>query len=301
MRAISTSLFVALSGLLFGATCLSAESLLAYSHLTDQFWQIWSMDLDDKEPRQLTSSPFDKRHPAWLEAGKKIMFRTNNGQLYILDLVTQKEEQILLKFGQVSDPDWSQATKLLTFARFSPNLVDESEIWTIQLDGSEQRVITNLPGLQYHPDFSPDGSKIAYVSGKGPGQHEIWTMDRDGTNPSRLTENPSGYDLFPDWSPDGKKIAFVSDKKGSLDIWVTDEADKTQKQLTDYSGLDTCPAWSPDGRHILFASNQGGDLQIWMVDYLSGKQDQITYGPGESREPACVSGEPFKGEAGRDH
>jgi len=271
---------------------VAPEELLAYSHLTGGFWQIWIADLDGKNPKPVTTSRFDKRHPIWLDAGKKIVYRSNNGELYTLDLESEKEERILEKFGQVTDPDWSAAVGLLAFTRFSPNLTDESEIWTIRLDGTRQRVMTTLPGMQYHPAFSPDGQKIAYVSGKGYGTHEIWIMDKDGQNQKRLTQNQGGYDILPRWSLDGERIAFASDKASNIDIWVMNADGTNKKKLTDYEGLDTQPVWSSDGKNILFVSNRSGELQIWMVDYITSQVHQITYGPDESNDPACVRLEP---------
>jgi len=280
---------VALSGCGYSG---APEELLAYSHITGEYWQIWIADLAGKDPRPVTESPFDKRHPAWLEAGKRIVYRTSNGELHVLDLESKEEEKVLERFGQVSDADWSHAAGLLAFTRFSPNLADESEIWTVRLDGTGQRIITTSPGMQYHPAFSPGGERIAYVSGKGYGTHEIWIMDTDGKNQKRLTQNQAGYDIFPKWSPDGTKIAFASDRSGNLDIWVMDADGNNQKRLADYEGLDTCPVWSCDGRSIVFVSNRGGELQIWRVDHVDGTTFQITNGPGESTDPACARMQP---------
>jgi Tol biopolymer transport system component len=283
-------LFILFEMLIFSGckSSLVPKERLAYSHLTEGYWQVWFTDLNRAGSRHITTSPFDKRHPVWLDGGSTIMYRTNNGELYTLDVESGKEQRMLEKLGQVSDPDWSNAMGLLTFTRFSPNLADDSEIWTISLDGSGQRVLTNLQGMQYNPSFSPDGEKIAYVSGKGFGTHEIWVMDIDGKNQKRLTENKDGYDILPDWSPDGKRIAFASDRTGNLDIWVVDSDDGSQKRLTHYEGLDTYPAWSSDGRDIYFVSNRSGELRIWKVDYLSGEATQVTSGQGESIDPACV-------------
>jgi len=283
-------LFILCEMLIFSG-CKSSfvpKERLAYSHLTDGYWQVWVTDLNRAGSRQITVSPFDKRHPVWLDAGSTIMYRTNNGELYTLDVESGKEQRMLEKLGQVSDPDWSNAAGLLTFTRFSPNLADDSEIWTISLDGSGRHVLTNLQTMQYNPSFSPDGEKIAYVSGKGFGTHEIWVMDIDGTNQKKLTENTDGYDILPDWSPDGKRIAFTSDRSGSLDIWILDSDGSNLKRLTDYEGLDTCPAWSSDGRNIYFVSNRSGELQIWKVDCLSGETLQVTSGSGESSDLACI-------------
>jgi len=284
-----------LLGLLFIIIVLSGcksqiirEDLLACSRLTNGYWQIATMDASGKNVEVVTSTLVDKRHPVWLEDGKKIMYRTSNGELYILDLTANENQRVLDKFGQISDPDWSPVVQRLAFTRFSPNLADESNIWTIRLDGSDQRLLTNAPGMQYHPAISPDGRKIAFVSGKGFNAHTIWLTDTDGQNQKPLTVAKKGYDLFPRWSPDGHKIAFTSDRTGNLDIWIMDANGQNQMQLTEYEGLDTYATWSGDGKSIFFVSNRTGQLQIWQVDCMGRKEKQVTFGVCENNDPVCL-------------
>ena len=277
--------------LLILSGCQSSEvpkELLICSHLSSEYWQIAMCDLAKRKMRVLTTSHVDKRNPIWLKTDKKLMYRTANGELWVHDLGNGEEKRILEQFGQISDADWSYAADLLAFTRFSPNLADESDIWTIKLDGSDQHLVTNIQGMQYHPAISPDGEKIAYVSGKGLDAHTIWLMDIDGQNKKPLTETGRSYNLFPKWSPDGSRIAFVSETAGNLDIWLMDANGDNQEQLTTYDGLDTCPAWSGDGRRIFFVSNRTGRLQIWQVDCLNRQEKQITFGNGENNDPACI-------------
>ena len=83
----------------------------------------------------------------------------------------------------------------------------------------------------YVPQWSPDGSKIAFQCFKDDAKGEVYVMGADGGNVTRLTNN-SAQDDYPTWSPDGKKIAFVSDRGGKLEIYVMNADGSDQRRLT---------------------------------------------------------------------
>jgi len=96
---------------------------------------------------------------------------------------------------------------------------------------------------------SPDDG---YTSEPNAEAFEIYVMNSDGTNQTRLTDN-LGADIQPAWSPDGTKIAFVSARDGSANIYVMDADGSNQTRLTNMrAGRPMLPTWSPDGQHIAF-------------------------------------------------
>lgn len=119
------------------------------------------------------------------------------------------------------------------------------------------------------PVFSPDGTKIAFVSGRQ-GSKDIWMMNADGSDPYRLTSSLSPFQFFDDpaWSPDGSKIVCTSNRgvKGTPDLWLLDLQRATQTQLTDNDSLDWMPAWSRDGTKIAFVSDRSGQDSLWIMD-----------------------------------
>jgi Tol biopolymer transport system component len=138
----------------------------------------------------------------------------------------------------------------------------DAEIYRMNADGSHLTRLTNNSVDDTQPDWSPDGTKIAFMSGVHKGSNlEIYTMNADGTKQTRLTNDPHG-DAVPAWSPDGTKIAFVSDRGNDFEIeeiYVMN-ADGTEptniSNLTVGVGLpivaDSEPSWSPDGTQIAF-------------------------------------------------
>ncbi len=86
-------------------------------------------------------------------------------------------------------------------------------------DGSGLFNLTNDPGYDHYEAWSPDGSRIAFVSDRQ--EHsEIYVMNADGSGSATNLTNSPGSDRFPHWSPDGTHIAFISDRDGHAEIYV---------------------------------------------------------------------------------
>ncbi len=112
---------------------------------------------------------------------------------------------------------------------------------------------------------------------------EIYVMDSDGRNHTRLTINPA-RDYDPSWSPDGERIAFVSNReRGQEQIYVMDSDGGNPMRLTNDSTHQE-PAWSPVAEKIAYVRNKGG-RQIWIMDSDGGNQTQLTE-MGKNRHPA---------------
>ena len=91
---------------------------------------------------------------------------------------------------------------------FSSLAFDNFEIYVMGADGGNRENLSNHPVDDKQPDWSPDGTKIAFISNRNLGVYQIYVMDADGTNQIRLTDGPRRKQ-DPDWSPDGKQIAFT--------------------------------------------------------------------------------------------
>jgi len=111
-------------------------------------------------------------------------------------------------------------------------------------------------------------SKIAFVSNRD-GNAEIYVMDPDGSDITRLTHDP-GYDGAPTWSPDGKRIAFASSRTGNADIYIMNADGSNVVQLTTDAADDGGPSWSPDGSMIAFDSDRSGSSQVWRMNVDAG-------------------------------
>jgi dipeptidyl aminopeptidase/acylaminoacyl peptidase len=93
------------------------------------------------------------------------------------------------------------------------------DIFLVNTDGTGLVRLTTDPGNDLFPAWSPEGSKLVFLSTRT-GVSQVWVMDADGGNPQQLTTDPAPKDQVPDWSPDGTRIAYQSFGTGGGDIYV---------------------------------------------------------------------------------
>lgn len=186
-------------------------------------------------------------------------------------------------------------------ARF-PVLSPASEYFVYDTDELGKRTIIVQHGLEgfddvrrigsgafdnAQPMMSPDGGKVAYVSGRD-GNAEIYVTPimNDGVGADvRLTSNTTD-DVSPAWSPDGGKIAFASKRDGNLEIYAMGADGTSQTRLTNNSKDDTAPAWSPDGKKIAFQSNRDGHWEVYVMNADGTSQTRLTNTTKDSLQPA---------------
>ena len=148
---------------------------------------------------------------------------------------------------------------------------------------------------------SPLWGKIAFYSFRD-GQTEIYTMNSDGANQTRLTFNGAG-DAAPSWSPNGQQIVFDSNRNGNWEVYVMDADGSNQRRLTHHPGIDSYPDWSPDGSQIAFDSGRGrgnATADIFVMDTNGGNVRQVTHMGFASRPKWSPNGKRILFEAVTD-
>jgi Tol biopolymer transport system component len=154
------------------------------------------------------------------------------------------------------------------------------EVYTVGIDGSNPRNLTRAKGMDYSPNWSPDGKSIVFVSERD-GNPDLYIMDADGGNQHRVTHDPTRKGIgTAAWSPDGKKLVYMAAQDGQIEIMVREIVAGQARQLTHHNApvwnpkagppVNVSAGWSPDGSAIVFVrgSLQSGQAssQLMIMD-----------------------------------
>ncbi|MBX3680180.1 Tol-Pal system beta propeller repeat protein TolB [Cognatazoarcus halotolerans] len=133
------------------------------------------------------------------------------------------------------------------------------------------------------PAWSPDGSKLAYVSFEA--KKPVVYVHSLATGLRNVAANFKGSNSAPAWSPDGRQLAVVLTKDGQSQLYTVNADGSGVRRIASSSGIDTEPAWSADGKWIYFTSDRGGSPQIYRIQAGGGGVERITFDGGYNVTP----------------
>ena len=264
---------------------------------------IWVTPTEGGPWRRVINTAAEEYDLDW-SAGGQIAYTANTGagfEIWVVDASGSGESTDLT--GPIPDsefpgsqfqPSWSPDATMIAY---TSDQGGDNDIWVMNADGSNPRNLTTgvlftggrilTDGKEEQPAWSPDGSRIVYVSDRNGGDNDIWVMNADGTGHRNLHDN-NNPEWKPAWSPDGSRIVFVhntGEDDADDDIWTMDAqtgqgwtliTTATADDVRFNAAAESNPAWSlPDDRQvrISWGSDAAGrtdcptDVRCWNLRY----------------------------------
>jgi Tol biopolymer transport system component len=241
-------------------------------------------DLNPKgQPRWLAHGSPRIGAIAWMPEGRSLVFSRESSlsDAYLWRVpvsASGQPERIELAGRGADSPALSRTGNKLLYSRTTR----DRDIWKLEAGAAPKRFISsNLDDLE--PNFSPDGTRIAFASGRSGSGSDLWVVNQDGTKPVRLTE---GFNMLSlrRWSPDGRWISFIA-QRGVGDDWESywiDAAGGQPRLAFPNAPATVMSSWSRDGKWIYFSSNRSGRSEVWRMPAAGGEAVQVTRNGGWS-------------------
>lgn len=269
----------------------SGGGLIAFysERKTVQSAEIFIMNADGSGLKQLTDNTFDDSTPSLSPDGTKILFSStpsDQSDIYSMNIDGSEVRQLTYSAeGNEYHAEWSPDQSMIVYTVFSSGSWTQSDIFLMYADGNGKIQLTDHPGNDMRPSFSPDGKLIIFNSNRD-GNVEIYTMKPDGSEVKRLTNTPL-FEYFPMISPDGKKIVYTlfDPDKRTADIYVMNMDGTENIKLTFKGRINEDARWSPDGGYIIFQSERTGWYQIFIMDANGDNQRCLSDNTGNDYWP----------------
>jgi Tol biopolymer transport system component len=218
--------------------------------------QIYTMNPDGSDVRNLTSSGGDNYYPAVSPDGRRIAFvstRDGNPEIYSMDTDGTHQLRLTSNPQQDYEPTFSPNGATIVF---SSNRTGRFSLFSMNATNGTGVTRVIGPGTDWHsPSFSPDGKKLVATSDSGTGE-ELFQMNADGSSPVRLLTSGSSI-RHPSFSPDGKKVVFDVGATDT-DVKQFDLMSSTFYDLAFSAELEEAGSYSPDGTKVLYTCQVPG-------------------------------------------
>lgn len=157
------------------------------------------------------------------------------------------------------------------------------ELQVADADGANPQTAIAQAEPIISPTWSPDGTKLAYVSFQT--KKPVIYVHDIAVGQRHVAANFKGSNSAPAWAPDGKRLAVVLTKDGISQIYVVNADGSGAQRLATSSSIDTEPQFSPDGQWVYFTSDRGGNPQIYRIPATGGDVQRITFGGSYNVSP----------------
>ncbi len=272
-----------------------------------QTLQIWTMNPDGSDPRQVTFGPGDKTEPRWSPDGLRMLYvapggKDSFGNDFGLDLWSINADgtgvtDVTAAPGDDTNPAWSPDGKFVAFT--GTRVAGMRQVLVMGIACSSPpggcsgdkpvnySLTPNFNPVEYSPAWSPDGKRIAVAASINGAPGKIFFHPANLPAGGTPAPTPSAFDRSDTivgvdhlrWSPDGQYLLFTWVQPKSNEVYLVDVTNPTRWiKLTNTSGNKE-PAFSPDGQYIVFTSTRDQNPEIYLMPVNGANQTNLTKSP----------------------
>lgn len=246
---------------------------------TNQDGKLWLTSARGGHSIAIDEGPGNHHSPAVSASGSLVAYVAERGEsvdLMVADLEGHRHWTISEGDEYVLEPRWSLNQDFLVYGQWPHYDMpwDERALVVADVDSGKRWVIAGGAGVtNADAVWSPNGSKIAFVSDQGGEFGNLWVCDADGLHARRLVQDVAQHSV-PAWSPDGNRIAYVRNDDGDSQIWCWENGETTQ--LTHERGVHSEICWLDDDRIVCVFTSPVQPADLWLVEARTGDRRQLT-------------------------
>jgi TolB protein len=196
-------------------------------------------------------------------------------RLFVADADGANQQRILEYRFPIMSPSWSPDGQWLAYVSFESK---HSAVYVQLVRTGERRLVSARAGVNGAPEWSPDGKKLALTLGGSGGNPDIYILDLNTQELTRITDDPA-IDTEPVWAPDGHSLYFTSDRAGSPQIYkIAAQSGARPKRITFGGSYNARPRVSPDGTLLAMVTLDNGNYRIAVQELTSGAARVLSHG-----------------------
>lgn len=265
----------------------AGQTQIAFASNRDGDFEIFVMNADGTDLRQVTFNNVNDDKPSWSKDGTRLAWETEidgDFEIFVANADGTGQQQLTDNNANDFGPAWNpDGTRIA----YHSNIDGDFEIFIMNADGSNPQQVTFNNATDRSPTWSPDGQELIYYSDVSGGR-EIYRINLNTGNISRLTSN-SFYDGQPDWSLNGTGLIFGSTRlDNNSEIYIMRTNGTNVQRLTNNPGTDDDPVWSPDGSQVAFESERNGNFDICIMNADGTDATCLTDNPATDWSPDWI-------------
>jgi TolB protein len=206
--------------------------------------------------------------------------------LEIADADGYNPRTMLTSNQPIMSPAWSHDGKKIAYVSFEKTM---PQIFVQDVASGDRHAISNFPGVNGAPAWSPDDSQLALVLSKDGGNPQIYLLGVNGGLPQQMTHD-NAINTEPSFSPDGKTLIFTSDRGGGPQIYQMNVAGGDIQRLTFKGGYNARASFAADGQNIVMINRQGSGYNIALQNLTAGTLLVLTHSGNDASPSFAPNG-----------